>query len=260
MKNGLVNTLGMGFFEYFGTSEGAYTLYFIVMVSIIPMTIIGVVVSMKVNSTFAKYSNMPSNIGFTAAEAARRILNDNGLNDIAIRKISGHLSDNFNPKTKVISLSESVYGSTSVAAICVACHEAGHAIQHAKKYFFASARMALVPVINIANQMLFPLLLVGMLLGFASPYTQIGSVFVWVGVIIFGLSALFALITLPTEFNASSRALKALKVGYLSGEEVAAGKKVLNAAAMTYVVSFLISLLQFLRFFAMILMSRNRNR
>ncbi len=236
-----------------------YRFYLVVVALFIPLTIAGVVAQIKVSSTFNK-CNVRADCGLTAAEVARNILDRNGLYSVQIVRIAGHLTDNFNPSTNVLSLSQSVYNSTSISAIGVACHEAGHAIQHAKKYFFSSLRIKLVPVVNFANRALFPLLLVGMLFGFASPYTLVGRIFIWAGIIVFGLSMLFSLVTLPTEFDASRRAQKELKENFFSSEEAAMSRKVLTAAAMTYVVSFLMSLIQFLRFFALLLMARNRDR
>jgi Zn-dependent membrane protease YugP len=235
-----------------------YRLYLVVIALFIPLTIAGVIAQIKVNSTFNKCA-VRADCGLTAAEVARRILDQNGLYKTKIVRISGHLTDNFNPTTNTLSLSQSVYGSTSISAIGVACHEAGHAIQHDKKFVFSSLRLKLVPVVNFANRLLFPLLLIGMLLGFASPYTTVGRVLIWAGVVVFGLSMLFSLVTLPTEFDASRRAQKELKASFFSSEEAAMSRKVLTAAAMTYVVSFLMSLLQFLRFFALLLMARNRD-
>lgn len=236
-----------------------YRFYLVVIALFIPLTVAGIIAQVKVNSTFRK-CEVPSGCGLTAAQVARRVLDRNGLQRVQIVRIGGHLTDNFNPTTNTLSLSQSVYNSTSISAIGVACHEAGHAIQHAQHYFFAGLRLKLVPVVNFANRMLFPILLIGMLFGFASPYTLIGRIFIWAGVIVFGLSMLFSLVTLPTEFDASARAQKELKENYFSSQEAALSRKVLTAAAMTYVVSFLMSLIQFLRFFALLLMSRNRSR
>ncbi len=235
-----------------------YLLYLIAGILFIPVTIAGIIASARVNSVFKKYSNVPSSLGQTASEIARAVLDENGLHHVVIRKISGTLTDCFDPRTNVISLSQSVYGSTSVAAIGVACHEVGHAIQHAKKYLFSRVRIRLVPVVNFANRMIFPLLLIGMIFGFGAHMGTIGKIFIWAGIITFGLSMLFALITLPTEFNASRRALSALKNRYLTSTEAAASRKVLRAAAMTYVVSFLLSVIQFLRFFALLLIRSRR--
>ncbi|MDE6398485.1 MAG: zinc metallopeptidase, partial [Clostridiales bacterium] len=238
-------------FWYSYTPE--YRFYLVVVALFIPLTIAGFIAQIKVNSTFSRCA-VRAGCGLTAAEVARRILDRNGLYNTKIVRISGHLTDNFNPVTNTLSLSQSVYGANTVNAIGVACHEAGHAIQHARKYVFSSLRLKLVPVVNLANRALFPLLLIGMLLGFASPYTTIGRVFIWIGVVVFGLSMLFSLVTLPTEFDASRRAQKELRDGFLTPDEAALSKKVLTAAAMTYVVSFLLSLVQFLRFFALLLM------
>ncbi len=245
--------------DFWMSCSPEYRFYLIVIALFIPLTVAGVIAQIKVGSTFNKCA-VPANCGLTAAEVARKILDRNGLYSVQIARVSGHLTDNFNPVNNTLSLSDSVYGSRSISAIGVACHEAGHAIQHAKKYFFSTLRIRLVPVVNFANRMLFPLLLIGMLFGFASPYTVTGRIFIWAGLIIFGLSLLFSLVTLPTEFDASRRAQKELKENFFSSEEAAMSRKVLTAAAMTYVVSFLMSLLQFLRFFALLMMSRNRDR
>lgn len=243
--------------DYF-TRYPEYLLYYIVIICFIPITIVGITASYKVNATFAKYSKVNSNCGLTAAEIARRMLDENGCNHVTIQRGRGHLTDHFDPRSGIISLSESVHDSRSVASIGVACHEAGHAIQHEKKFVFAKVRMALVPVVNFANRMLFPILFIGMIFGFMA-FSVLGDIFIWLGIIVFGLSMLFSLVTLPTEFDASRRAQAELKAHYFSSVEATGSRKVLNAAAMTYVVSFLMSLLQFLRFFALLLMSRRRN-
>ena len=244
--------------EIWASLDFADKLYIITIISFIPIMIAGVIASVAVNATFRKYSS-PSPNGLTAARAARNMLDENGLNHVAIQRISGSLTDNFNPKTGVVSLSDTVYGSTSIAAVGVACHECGHAVQHDKGYVFAKVRLALVPVLNFANRLLMPVMLIGMLLGFLVTTSPLGMVFVIAGLILFGLSALFALITLPTELNASRRALATLKdCGAYSAEELTAARKVLTAAAMTYVVSFLLSLVQFLRFLAIVLMNTRR--
>lgn len=247
------------FSEYWSLWSSEYKLYLIVCMLFLPLTIFGLIAQFKVSSTFNK-NNVPARCGLTAAQVARRVLDSNGLTGVKIQRIAGNLTDNFNPTTNTLSLSQSVYDSTSISAIGVACHEAGHAIQHAKKFFFSSLRIKLVPVVNFASRALFPILLIGMFLGFASPYTLLGKIFIWAGVIVYGLSMLFSLVTLPTEFDASRRAQEVLRAGFFDGEEAARSRKVLTAAAMTYVVSFLMSLVQFLRFFALLLMARNRDR
>ncbi|MCI9030955.1 MAG: zinc metallopeptidase [Clostridia bacterium] len=234
----------------------AYLLYIIVTVLIIPIFLFGIIASVKVNSTFSKYSRVDSRTNLTAAEAARKVLDSEGLQDVTIRRIRGNLTDNYNPSTKVLSLSDSVYDSTSVAALGVACHEAGHAIQHAKKYPFATLRIKLVPLLNFANTFLWPLFIIGLIFGFVGFGGIIGDVFLIIGMVIFGGSLLFALVTLPTEFDASRRALAVLGNGYMSGNELGGAKKVLRAAAMTYIASFLMSAIQFLRMLAIFLMNR----
>lgn len=236
-----------------------YRLYYIVIALFIPVTIGGIIAQISVDTTFTK-CDVSARCGLTAAEVARRVLDANGLTNVKIVRISGRLTDNFNPKTNVLSLSDAVYGKSTVSAIGVACHEAGHAIQHSKKYVFSSLRLALVPVVNFTSRLLFPIMLIGMLFGFFSAYGVVGQVFVWAGVVMFGMSLLFSLVTLPTEFDASRRAQEALRDGYLTSEEAVMSRKVLTAAAMTYVVSFLMSLLQFLRFLAILLMRTNRRR
>lgn len=236
-----------------------YLLYIIVTALFIPVFLIGIFASIKVNTTFSKFSRMDSKTNLTAAEAARKVLDSEGLDHVAIVKIRGNLTDNFNPTTNVLSLSETVYDSTSVAALGVACHEAGHAIQHAKKYVFSTLRLKLVPVLNFANTFLWPLFIIGLIFGFMGTFGIIGDVFLIIGMVIFGGSLLFALVTLPTEFDASRRAIKVLGNGYMSGAELKGAKKVLKAAAMTYIASFMMSAIQFLRLLAIYFMGRRRD-
>ena len=242
------------------SSYDAYMLYIVVSALIIPIFLVGIVAQVKVNSTFAQYSRVDSRTNMTAAQAARKVLDSEGLVDVQIRRIRGNLTDNYNPSTGVLSLSETVYDSTSVAALGVACHEAGHAIQHAKKYPFATLRIKLVPLLNFANTFLWPLFIVGLLLGFMSWGGILGEVFIVIGLVIFGGSLLFALVTLPTEVDASRRALKVLSNGYMEEAELDGAKKVLRAAALTYLASFMMSLLQFLRLLAIFFMNRNNRR
>ncbi len=248
--------------ELWAALDFSEKLYIITIISFVPIVLAGFIASAAVNATYRKYSAVPSPNGLTAAQAARNMLDENGLQHVAIQRIGGSLTDNYNPKAQVVSLSQTVYGSTSIAAVGVACHECGHAAQDDQGYLFSRVRTALVPVLNIANSLLMPIMLVGMFLGFLaySPLMgRIGNIFVIAGVIIFGLSALFALVTLPTELNASHRALNTLKdCGAYGSDEIAAARKVLTAAAMTYIVSFLLSLVQFLRFLAIILMNTRR--
>ena len=175
------------------------------------------------------------------AQAARMILQSNGINDVSVQRISGKLTDHYNPSTKVLNLSESVYGSTSVAAIGVAAHECGHAIQHARGYFPLSLRTALVPVANIGSQLSWVFIIVGAILSF-------NQTLITIGIIMFSAAVLFQLVTLPVEFNASARALEQLESnGILYRDEVSQTRKVLSAAALTYVAAAATAILQLLR-------------
>ena len=220
---------------------------------ILPAFLFGLYAQMKVSSTFSKYQSVQSSRGVTGAQAARRILDDNGLYDVAVVKISGNLTDNFNPKTRTVSLSDSVYGSTSVAAIGVAAHECGHAVQHATGYTPIKIRSALVPVTNFGSSAGFVILLVGMLFG-SYPIAMLG-------VLLYSLMAVFQAVTLPVEFNASKRALATLEAsGMLVGEELKMSRSVLSAAAMTYVAALVSSLATILRLLLIVGSSRRRDR
>ena len=209
------------------------------------LVLIGVLLSLwaqnRVNSTFARYSRVRSFSGMTGAEAAR-LLNAQGIYDVTVQPVSGKLTDHYDPRTKVVKLSDSVYNATSVAAIGVAAHECGHAMQHNEGYGPLRFRSALVPVANFGSQLSWPMILLGILFG------GLGSPLVQVGILMFGLAVLFQLVTLPVEFNASSRAVRLLdSQGILSGEEVDGTRKVLKAAALTYVAAAAGSILQLLR-------------
>lgn len=210
------------------------------------LVLIGVLLSLwaqnRVNSTFARYSRVRSFSGMTGAEAARRLLNAQGIYDVTVQPVSGKLTDHYDPRTKVVKLSDSVYNATSVAAIGVAAHECGHAMQHNEGYGPLRFRSALVPVANFGSQLSWPMILLGILFG------GLGSPLVQVGILMFSLAVLFQLVTLPVEFNASSRAVRLLdSQGILSGKEVDGTRKVLKAAALTYVAAAAGSILQLLR-------------
>ena len=214
------------------------------------MVIVGMIISMlasaKVKSAFNKYSKVRSMSGMTGAQVAERILNSQGIYDVSVQRVAGSLTDHYNPSTKVVNLSETVYSSTSVAAIGVAAHECGHAIQHAKGYVPLSLRTAIVPVANISSKIAWPLLFVGLLINSRSSMT-----FIYAGIICFSLALIFQIVTLPVEFNASARALKLLTSnGILSDDEVGKTRKVLTAAALTYVAVVAASILQLLRILA----------
>lgn len=209
------------------------------------LIIIGMVISLwaqaKVKSTFNRYSQVRSHSGMTAAEIARRILESNGIYDVNIDRISGDLTDHYDPKSKVLRLSDSTYNSTSVAAIGVAAHECGHAIQHHNEYAPLNIRNAIVPVVNICSTLSWPVILVGIILSFNQTLVNIG-------ILLFCAVVAFQLITLPVEFNASGRAIAILRdKGFLYGEEVNGAKKVLSAAALTYLAAAASSILQLLR-------------
>ena len=221
---------------------GYYGYYFDpTYILIIIAAIISLIAQWRVNSAFSKYSRVVSMSGMTGAQAARMILQSNGINDVSVQRISGKLTDHYNPSTKVLNLSESVYGSTSVAAIGVAAHECGHAIQHARGYFPLSLRTALVPVANIGSQLSWVFIIVGAILSF-------NQTLITIGIIMFSAAVLFQLVTLPVEFNASARALEQLESnGILYRDEVSQTRKVLSAAALTYVAAAATAILQLLR-------------
>ena len=221
---------------------GYYGYYFDpTYILIIIAAIISLIAQWRVNSAFSKYSRVASMSGMTGAQAARMILQSNGIDDVSVQRLSGKLTDHYNPSTKVLNLSESVYGSTSVAAIGVAAHECGHAIQHARGYFPLSLRTALVPVANIGSQLSWVFIIVGAILSF-------NQTLITIGIIMFSAAVLFQLVTLPVEFNASARALEQLESnGILYRDEVSQTRKVLSAAALTYVAAAATAILQLLR-------------
>lgn len=205
--------------------------------------VICLIASARVKSTFNKYSSYRSASGMTGAQAAERLLRAAGIYDVQVQHVSGNLTDHYNPKTKVLNLSDSVYGSPSVAAVGVAAHECGHAIQHAKGYVPLTLRSAFVPVANIGSMLAWPIILVGLFINSSSSQTIIN-----IGILLFSFAVLFQLITLPVEFNASGRALKQLQVqGILGDQELVYTRRVLRAAALTYVASAAAAILQLLR-------------
>ena len=207
--------------------------------------------SFGVKSTFAKYDKKLSYRGITGADAARRILDANGLYNIRIERVSGNLSDHFDPSAGVIRLSDSTYNSTSVAAIGVAAHGCGHAVQHAQGYVPIKLRNSIVPIVNIGNSLSMPLFFIGLLLGM----TELA----FAGALLFGLVLIFQLVTLPVEFNASTRAIKILDgMAILDSDELRGTKKVLSAAAMTYVAAVASTALQLLRLLMIVNNRRDR--
>ena len=221
------------------------------------LVLIGVVLSLlasaRVKSTFNKYSRMHNSRGITGAQAAQQVLYSAGINDVRIERVAGNLTDHYDPRSKVLRLSDSVYGSTSVAAVGVAAHECGHAIQHAKGYAPLQFRNVLVPVANFGAQIAWPLILIGLVITSRS-----SSFLIDAGIIAFSLSVLFQIVTLPVEFNASNRAIRCIAdTGMMYGDEIVAAKRVLGAAALTYVAGAAASILQLLR---LILLTGGRRR
>ena len=210
------------------------------IIFIIPALLFGIWAQISVQSAFSKYSRVPSARGYTGAEVAKLLLEQNGIYDVTIRHISGSLTDNFNPREKTLNLSDDVYNSTSVAAIGVAAHETGHAIQHAVGYRPIKWRAAIIPLTPLGSWAYFPIILLGIVLS--------SQTLVNVGILLFPTIALFQLVTLPVEFNASNRAIATLENnGILYGNEITGAKAVLRAAALTYVAALVSSLAQLLR-------------
>lgn len=211
------------------------------------LVVIGVVICMiasaRVNSVFSTYSRMRSHSGMTGKEAAERILRKNGIYDVRVIHIPGNLTDHYNPRNKTLGLSDTVYNSSSVAAVGVAAHECGHAVQHSVGYAPLSIRGVLVPVANFGSALSWPLIIIGLFMG-----GQMSSLLINLGILLFSAAVLFQIVTLPVEFNASRRAVRVLETsGMLYPDEIGAVKKVLGAAALTYVASAASMILQLLR-------------
>lgn len=232
----------MPFYYYFDWSY---------LVLVVPALLFSLWASARVNSTFKKYSAMRNARGMTGAEAARAVLNANGVTDVRIEYVSGNLTDHYDPKNKVIRLSQDVYDAATPAAVGVAAHEAGHAAQYAAHYLPIRIRAAIIPATNIGSKLSVPLIILGLLLPglrIFAPYTEFFNLIAWIGVACYSLCVLFQLVTLPTEFNASRRAVTAIeRCGLLLPEEQQGAKKVLKAAALTYVAALSASLAQLLR-------------
>lgn len=216
------------------------------VVLVLPCLILSLWASSNVNSTFKKYSKQFSRRGITGADAARRVLAANGVSGVRIDRVSGNLTDHYDPRTNVIRLSDDVFNNTSTAAIGVACHEAGHAVQYAVGYAPIKLRAAIIPVTNFGSKLAMPLILLGLL------FTAFGDTLIYLGIACFGLSLVFQLVTLPVEFNASRRAIQAIEEGgILTEEEQRGAKKTLTAAALTYVAATAVALAQLLRLIAL---------
>ena len=215
------------------------------LVIVLPCVLLSLWASSNVNSTFQKYAKQFSIRRITGAQAAQRVLSANGVSGVRIERISGNLTDHFDPKTNVIRLSDSVYDATSTAAIGVACHEAGHAVQYAQNYAPIKLRAAIVPITNFGSKLAMPLILLGLVLTFLEDFS---FTLVYLGIACFGLSVVFQLVTLPVEFNASRRAMQAIEqANLLTEEEQTGARKTLTAAALTYVAATAVALAQMLR-------------
>ena len=227
------------------------------VVFVLPFVILSLWASSNVNSTFKKYSQVYSIRRITGADAAQRVLSANGVTGVRIERVSGNLTDHFDPRTNVIRLSDSVYSSASTAAIGVACHEAGHAVQYAKNYTPIKLRAAVIPATNLGSKLAMPLILLGVLF---SAFAETSYILVYIGIACFGLSLVFQLLTLPVEFDASRRAMQAISsVNILTEEEQRGARKTLTAAAMTYVAATAVALMQLLRLIMIFGGSRRRD-
>ena len=232
--------MGYGYYYYFDPT------YLLIILGVL----LSVIASAHVTGTYRKYAQVRSRCGMTGAQVAQEILRRNGIYDVMVQHVGGDLTDHFDPRSKTVRLSDTVYGSTSVAALGVAAHECGHVVQNATGYVPLRLRTALVPVANFGTNAGFWIAMIGLILG-------LSQTFVMVGIVLFSAGVIFQLVTLPVEFNASHRALKMLEeYGLLGRDEVADSRKVLTAAALTYVAAALSSMLQLLR---LILLSSRRN-
>ena len=221
------------------------------LVFIVPCIIITLICQIKVQSTFSKYSKIRNSRNITGAQAAEYVLRQNGVTGVRIEHVSGSMTDHFDPRTNVIRLSDTVYNSNSVAAVGVACHEAGHAVQHAEGYLPNKIRGIILPMAKIGSQLSWILILLGLVFT-----AKVGFVLLYIGIVLFSLSVLFTIATLPVEFNASKRALECIRESdLLYGDEYTGAKRTLQAAAMTYVASALTAIMQLLR---LIIIARGR--
>ena len=228
---------------------GFYGIDWTYIVLVLPCLLTSKRASSNVSPTFKKYSTQYSQRRLTGAEAALRVLQANGVHGVRIDRISGNLTDHYDPRTNVIRLSDNVYGSTSTAAIGVACHEAGHAVQYAQSYAPIKLRAAIIPVTNFGSKIAMPLILAGILF---SAMGSFSDTLIYLGIASFGLSLVFQLVTLPVEFNASRRAMEAIEASNLLTEDEQRGaRKTLKAAALTYVAATAVALAQLLRLIAL---------
>lgn len=226
-----------------------------------PVLILSIFAQFKVKSAYKKYSKISNSRRLTGAQAAQAVLNHYGIRDVKIVPCGGKLTDNYNPKTKIISLSEGVYNGMTVAAVGIACHEAGHAAQHAENYVPNQIRSSLVPVTNFGSRFGLIIAFIGYFIAIGSMFDTIGFYVIIAGLALYALTAVFQLVTLPVEFNASSRALRVIdETGLLAGDEYRGAKKVLTAAAMTYVAALATSIINVLYYALRLLGNSGRRR
>lgn len=237
-----------------------YFHYYIMGIILLPGIILSLYAQAKVNSTYNKYSQQYSSANITAGDFVKRLLSVAGMNNTVVKQTSGHLTDHFNPRTNEICLSNGVYNSSSVASLGIACHEFGHAMQKKEHYAPYQIRKIIIPVTNLASKLLWPLIIIGLIFNFGvEAGSTTGDIFLWSGIIFFGLAVLVNLVTLPVEFDASKRAIKILQsTELLTEDELDGTKSVLNAAALTYVAALVVSILNLLRFLLVVL-SRRRD-
>lgn len=238
-----------------------YDWYYIALgIILIPGLILAVWAQIKVNSSFEKYDKQPSELNIPANKLARQLLDASNLSDIKVTSCSGTLTDHYNPKTKTVSLSDTVYSNNSISALAVMAHELGHVLQYRDNYFLIRLRTILIPIINISNFFVWPLVIIGIIIE-ALSYTSVGFILIVIGIVIFALSTLLSLITIPIERDASSRAYTMLvKANFISKEDGKGVKAVLNSACFTYVAGLVTSILSLLRFILYIFAIRgNRN-
>ena len=236
-----------------------YFTYYLLGIILIPGIIFAIYAQSKVTSAFNKYKTVEYSQTKPVHEKARFFLDAMGLTHIKVVRTAGHLTDHYNPKTDTVALSDEVYNSTSVASLGIACHEIGHVLQYKQGYPLIKFRKILIPIINIGSFLMWPLVIIGLILEFTS-YFHLGQGLIIAGIVIFGLSVLFSALTLPIEKDASKRAYKMLvETGELTEEEGEGVKAVLNAAALTYVASLIISILSFVRFVLAIFLSSRRD-
>ena len=237
-----------------------FIIYWLLGIIVVPGIIFAMVAQIKINSTYNTYKQRPAKCEKTADVVAREILDKNELENVIItHSHGGELSDHYNPAKETIGLSSGVYSSNSIAALSIAAHEVGHAIQRKEGYFASKIRTFLVPIVNFCSVMLWPLVIIGIIINIGASWDSLaGNIFLWLGIAFFGVSVLFSLITLPTELDASKRALVQLQEGgYLvDEEEITGAKKVLKAAAMTYVASLVVSVLNLVRFILSVWLAR----